>query len=81
MPSASFAGGSLVDMLPFMFQLENRPDFSKWHVFYVDERLAPHSSPDSNHGAAKKAFLDRAGIPGEGDVHVREVRLLATPSL
>jgi len=61
--TVALSGGSLVDMLPFMFQLENRPDFSKWHVFYVDERLAPHSSPDSNHGAAKKAFLDRAGIP------------------
>jgi len=55
-------------MLPFVFRMDNKPDFSRWHVFYVDERNVAHDSPDSNHGAAKKAFLTEAGIP-DSQVH------------
>jgi 6-phosphogluconolactonase len=43
-------------------------DWSKTHVFWVDERVVPHDSPDSNAGAAKKALLDKIPIPQE-NVH------------
>jgi len=43
-------------------------DWSRTHVFWVDERVVPHASPDSNAGAAQKALLDRVPIPAE-NVH------------
>jgi 6-phosphogluconolactonase len=43
-------------------------DWSKTHVFWVDERVVPHDSADSNAGAAKKALLDRLPLPQE-NVH------------
>lgn len=38
-------------------------DFSKWWVFWVDERNVPHDSPDSNFKGAQEALLGRVGIP------------------
>jgi 6-phosphogluconolactonase len=40
-------------------------DFSKWWVFWVDERNVPHSSADSNYKGAQDALLGRVGIPQE----------------
>jgi hypothetical protein len=37
--------------------------WDKWHVFYVDERNVPHDSIDSNHRAARAAFLAKLPIP------------------
>lgn len=58
----ALSGGSLVESLS---ALAGRSDvaFSKWHVFWVDERNVPLDSPDSNYAAAADAFLDRAGVP------------------
>ncbi|CAG9460224.1 unnamed protein product [Pedinophyceae sp. YPF-701] len=70
--SLALSGGSLLNALPAMHQLDAKPDFAKWHIFYADERCVPHSSPDSNHGAAKKAFLDGAAIPVDQIHAIRE---------
>ena len=35
------------------------------HLFWGDERFVPHDHPDSNYGAAKKAFLDLIDIPAQ----------------
>lgn len=35
------------------------------HVFWVDERMVPFDSPDSNYGAARKDFLGQAPIPSD----------------
>lgn len=43
-------------------------DWSKVHVFWVDERCVPPDHERSNYGAAKKAFLDHLAIP-EANVH------------
>ena len=43
-------------------------DWSKVHVFWVDERCVPPDSDRSNYGSAKKAFLDRITIPA-ANVH------------
>lgn len=40
-------------------------DFSKWWVFFVDERNVPHDSLDSNYKGAHEALLGRVGIPAE----------------
>lgn len=52
------SGGSL---LKAVGQLVGAPgvDFSKWHVFFVDERNVPHSHPDSNFKGADEALLSK----------------------
>ena len=38
-------------------------DWSRWHVFWGDERCVPPDHPDSNYGMARRALLDRVPIP------------------
>lgn len=60
--TVAISGGS---MLTALSQFAGLPgaDFSKWWVFFVDERNVPHASPDSTYGAAKVPFLEACGIP------------------
>lgn len=67
----ALSGGSLLDMLaPALVvpSLRERIDWSTWHVFWVDERWVPHSSPDSNFGLARRLLFNRVGIP-EQHIH------------
>lgn len=43
-------------------------DWTKIHVYWVDERCVPADSDRSNFGNAKRQFLDRIAIP-PGNVH------------
>ncbi len=43
-------------------------DWSRVHVYWVDERAVPPDHPRSNYGAAKSALLDHIAIP-PGNVH------------
>lgn len=43
-------------------------DWSKIHVFWVDERAVPPDSDRSNYGLVKRALLDAANVP-EANVH------------
>jgi 6-phosphogluconolactonase len=56
------SGGSLLKALSKLSGVVGA-DFSKWWIFYVDERNVPHSSDDSTHKGAKENFLDAAGVP------------------
>jgi 6-phosphogluconolactonase len=38
-------------------------DFSKWWIFWADERVVPLDSADSNYRGAQEALLGRVGIP------------------
>lgn len=38
-------------------------DWSRWHVFWGDERCVPPDHPDSNYGMAKRTLLDQVPIP------------------
>ena len=38
-------------------------DWSRWHVFWGDERCVPPHHPDSNYGMVRRALLDRVPIP------------------
>jgi 6-phosphogluconolactonase len=55
------SGGSLLKALG---HLVGSPgvDFSKWHVFFVDERNVPHSHADSNFKGADEAFLSKVRL-------------------
>lgn len=39
-------------------------DWSRWHVFWADERVVPPSHPDSNYKAAADEFLSKVGKGG-----------------
>lgn len=65
--SVVLSGGSLVKSLrklvepPYVDQIE----WSKWHVFWVDERVVPKDHEDSNYKLAFQCFLSRAQfLPG-----------------
>jgi 6-phosphogluconolactonase len=38
-------------------------DWSRWHVFFTDERCAPQADSDRNDAAARSVWLDRVAIP------------------
>ena len=62
----AFSGGSLPKMFAAALgnpEWQARNDFSKWHVFYADERHVALDNADSNHKATKEAFLDKVKIP------------------
>lgn len=52
----------------------DKTNWSKWHIFIGDERLVPYDHPDSNYGMAKKALLDKVGIP-EGNIYPIQTHL------
>ncbi|KAK4351013.1 hypothetical protein RND71_030326 [Anisodus tanguticus] len=58
------SGGSLIKSLrklvepPYIDSI----DWSKWHVFWVDERVVPKDHPDSNYLLAYDAFLSKAFV-------------------
>lgn len=64
------SGGSLIKSLrklvepPYIDSI----DWSKWHVFWVDERVVPKDHPDSNYLLAYDAFLSKIPIPA-GNVY------------
>ncbi|GBG27251.1 6-phosphogluconolactonase [Hondaea fermentalgiana] len=59
----ALSGGSLPKLLAAgLLKHQDEIDFSKWHVFFADERHVPHDHEDSNMLACKNEFL--AKIPG-----------------
>jgi 6-phosphogluconolactonase len=64
-------GGSLINMLSSVAEAKG-VDFSKWWVFWVDERNVPHDSPDSNYKGCQEALLGRVGIPAEQVFAIQE---------
>ena len=55
---------------PALIARQQETDWSKWHVFFADERCVPLDHADSNYGAAKKVLLDKLPIPSEQIVTV-----------
>ncbi|PNW88555.1 hypothetical protein CHLRE_01g034400v5 [Chlamydomonas reinhardtii] len=56
------SGGSLPSLLAPLAASKS-VDWSKTHIFYVDERNVPHSSADSTHKAVSEALLSKVPIP------------------
>lgn len=59
------SGGSLVKSLRKLVEQPyiDSVDWSKWHVFWVDERVVPKDHPDSNYLLAYNEFLSKVPIP------------------
>uniref|UniRef100_A0A6M2EFY5 Probable 6-phosphogluconolactonase n=1 Tax=Populus davidiana TaxID=266767 RepID=A0A6M2EFY5_9ROSI len=64
------SGGSLIKSLRKLVEAPyvDSIDWSKWHVFWVDERVVPKDHPDSNYKLAFDGFLSKVPIP-PGNVH------------
>ncbi|KAJ1690238.1 hypothetical protein LUZ63_014393 [Rhynchospora breviuscula] len=63
--SIALSGRSVVNFIgkltgtPYMITV----DWSKWHVFFADERAVAKSHPESNYKLAKDEFLSKIPIP------------------
>ncbi|KAI3457957.1 hypothetical protein Pfo_014620 [Paulownia fortunei] len=72
------SGGSLVKSLRKLVEPPyiDSVDWSKWHVFWVDERVVPKDHPDSNYLLAFNEFLSKIPIPA-GNVYAMNDALSA----
>ncbi|KAL9374670.1 hypothetical protein Peur_031549 [Populus x canadensis] len=67
------SGGSLIKSLRKLVEAPHVDsiDWSKWQVFWVDERVVPKDHPDSNYKLAFDGFLSKTleiGIPPNGEM-------------
>ncbi|KAL3521695.1 hypothetical protein ACH5RR_019844 [Cinchona calisaya] len=64
------SGGSLIKSLRKLVEApyNDSVDWSKWHVFWADERVVPKDHPDSNYLLAFNGFLSKIPIPA-GNVY------------
>ncbi len=60
----ALSGGSLPDIIANgILKHKDSIDFTKWYIFFADERHVDHNHPDSNLLACNKAFLSKTSIP------------------
>lgn len=70
----ALSGGSLLDIMATAFESdfhEDTIDWSKWNVFWADERWVSWQSPESNYRVANERLLRRVPIP-EGQIHAMD---------
>lgn len=70
------SGGSIINILSEKLASQ-KVDWTKWKVFFCDERLTPFSDPESTYGQYKKKLIDVVGcekswIPINPDLNVEE---------
>ncbi|ETW02275.1 6-phosphogluconolactonase [Aphanomyces invadans] len=62
--TVALSGGSLPKILEKgLSSLKDGVDFSKWHVFFADERVVPLDHADSNYLACHDALFQHVAIP------------------
>ncbi|KAI9017960.1 6-phosphogluconolactonase [Phycomyces nitens] len=61
--SVAVSGGSLPKLLSKELVNNKQVDFSKWHVFWADERCVGLDHADSNYLELKKTLLDHVNVP------------------
>lgn len=67
----ALSGGSLVKTLGSLVGRTD-VDFSRWWVVFVDERVVPLSSPDSNYRGAAENLLKKVQIPSSHVLSIKE---------
>ncbi|KAJ3188367.1 6-phosphogluconolactonase [Gaertneriomyces sp. JEL0708] len=77
--TVALSGGSLPKILGEKLKDNKDIDFSKWHIFWADERCVPLDSQDSNYLAAKETLLDHIKIP-QNQIHTINPALIDNPS-
>lgn len=75
--TVAISGGSLPKLLAAGIvgtPLASSVDWSKWHVFFADERVVPLDDADSNYKACNERLFDAVGIP-KTNVHAIDASL------
>lgn len=72
--SVVLSGGTLIDTLKKVVEppYVNSIDWSKWLVFFLDERVVPLDHPDSNYKLAYDGFLSKVPIPESNIYPIKE---------
>lgn len=63
----AISGGSSPQPM-FALWAQSHFDWSRVHIYWVDERCVPPDHEQSNYGTARRHFLDPAGVP-ESNIH------------
>ncbi|KAJ7520171.1 hypothetical protein O6H91_20G070500 [Diphasiastrum complanatum] len=72
--SVGLSGGSLISALeklgepPYVESI----DWSRWHVFWVDERVVKKTHPDSNYKLACDGLLSKVAVPPEQEYAIND---------
>ncbi|KAJ1643751.1 suppressor of los1-1 [Coemansia erecta] len=61
----AFSGGSLPATASKYLQHNTKIDFTRWHVFFADERCVKHNDADSNFKLVKDELLDKLASDGK----------------
>ncbi|KAJ2487442.1 suppressor of los1-1 [Coemansia sp. RSA 2050] len=70
--TVAFSGGSLPATVAKYLKDNKSIDFSKWFVFFSDERCVPHADPESNFKLVKDELLSHVPIPDSQVVKISE---------
>ncbi|KAI3709444.1 hypothetical protein L2E82_39206 [Cichorium intybus] len=72
--SVVLSGGILIDTLRKLVEppYVNSIEWSKWLIFFLDERVVPLNDPDSNYKLAYDGFLSKVRIPECNIYHIKE---------
>lgn len=65
------SGGSLVKFLTTGLP-KIKTDFSKWKIFFCDERVVPVDNPDSTFGVYKKDLIGKVPLTEEQFVRIKD---------
>ncbi|CAI4881208.1 CLL_collapsed_G0025010.mRNA.1.CDS.1 [Saccharomyces cerevisiae] len=78
----SVSGGSLIDALYESLvadeSLSSRVQWSKWQIYFSDERIVPLTDADSNYGAFKRAVLDKLPSTSQPNVYPMDESLIGS---
>ncbi|KAF9430435.1 suppressor of los1-1 [Podila epigama] len=76
--TVALSGGSLPKQLSAVLRHNKSVDFSKWIVYYADERCVPLDHEDSNYLLSKHELFDHVDIPAE-NIHTIDPDLVNDP--
>ncbi|KAF9111451.1 suppressor of los1-1 [Mortierella sp. AM989] len=76
--TVAISGGSLPKQLSAVLKNNKSVDFTKWIVYFADERCVPLDHEDSNYLLCKKELFDFVNIPSE-NIHTINPALIDDP--
>ncbi|KAF8937298.1 suppressor of los1-1 [Haplosporangium gracile] len=76
--AVAISGGSLPKQLAAVLKHNTSIDFSKWIVYFADERCVPLDHEDSNYLLSKTELFDHVNIPPE-NIHTIDPDLVNDP--
>lgn len=76
----ALSGGSLLKILnQGLLTRQDEIEWSKWDVYFADERLVPFDSEDSNYGQAKREIFDHITSEDKPNIYHIDESLISDP--